>query len=194
MQEQQSSAQDCPGSRKSPCFQLLAHACALVRCPRLARALMSSEQPGGGGLGKSEMEDFPLLPVSRLPFTPAQCRWPSQAGRRCLEGSGRRGVSGKGGQEGHGSLRPELGRAGWLCHHAAAENQTSRQQIFPLLSNKSKIPFCFHSTAAVLRGSSWNQVPPCKALLNLKVTEPLSQGLQPNRTRQTKLTSVLLSK
>lgn len=72
---------------------LLARACALVRRPRQGRAWMSSEQAGGGCLGKRGIRDFPLLPVSRLLFTPVHCRWPSEAGRRCLEGSGRRGAS-----------------------------------------------------------------------------------------------------
>lgn len=165
MQREQSSAQECPSSRRNP-LPLLAP--AVPWCPRWGRAWVSSEQPGGGGLAKREMEDS-CLPASRVLSSAS----PSQAGRRCLEGSGRGGVPGKGGQEEN-------------CIQSSAvppaEKQTWRQMV-PLSSNKPKIPFCFPITAAILRGCSWT-------LLSLKAADPC-QGLQPGRTSQPKLTSVL---
>lgn len=139
MQRQQSSAQGCPSSRRSPCFH-----CQPCLCPgvQAREGLLSSEQPVGGGLGEREMKGLCLLPLSRLLSSAGDLHglggdvWKAQADEESLEG--RAG----------GKLLP-ASRA-WESRLAVPPHccwkQTWRRQIFPLFLKKSEIPFCLHIT------------------------------------------------
>lgn len=154
MQRQQSSAQDCPSSRKSPCFP-----CQPMPVPWC---------PGKGGfdglraaLGEREMKDFCLLAVSSLLSSAGgRMGWEEMFGRfRQKE------IPGKGGQEGIAPCIQSSGeQAG--CATTLLPKANLKVTDFPLIFEKVKNSFfltyyyLLPITAGVLRGSSWNQVLP----------------------------------
>lgn len=168
---------------------LPAHACALV-----------SRQGGlwwaQSSLGREGDEGF-LPPCCQQP--PVQCRgahgmggdvWEVQAEEKSLGREGRRELL--------PASRARESRLAVPPH--CCQKQTWRWQIFPLSLKKSKIPFFSHIIIYFLLLLVSSEAPagirfsPCQALPNPEVTNSLCQGLQPYRTRQTPLTSALLSK
>lgn len=155
MQRQQSSAQDCPSSRKSPCFP-----CQPMPVPWC---------PGKGGfdglraaLGEREMKDFCLLAVSSLLSSAGgRMGWEEMFGRFRQK---RNPWEGRAGGKLLPASRARESRLAVPPH--CCQKQTWRWQIFPLSLKKSKTPLFFAYyyllpiTAGVPRGSSWNQVPP----------------------------------
>lgn len=135
------------------------------------------------------MKDFHVLPVSRLLSSAGGLLrqtgdvWKAQAEEESLGREGRR--------ESAPCIQNSGEQAG--CAATLLLKPNLKATDFPLIFKQVKnslLPsyYCRYPQRLQLESD-----PPVPGMLSLKVPEPLCQGLQPNRSRQTDSTSALLS-